>query len=273
MPLRIFTLLCAVYFILIGTVFAGDFDADFDADFDDTFSDDDPASEILIADPLEPFNRGVFWINDKLYFYVLKPVAKGYRLVIPRPARVSVGNFFSNLASPIRAANSLLQLNFRGFGTEVYRFVINTTFGIGGLFDPAKSVAGVNKSSEDFGQTLGYYHIGPGFYLVLPIVGPSSLRDAAGTFVDSYGDPLRYADLSTKEYLAIKLLDAVNRLSLDQDTYEGIVADSLDPYLFIRSAYAQLRKAQIGDSTYDMNMFEAPVFDNQLLDPIDWFGL
>jgi phospholipid-binding lipoprotein MlaA len=296
--LRIFTLLFAGYFTLMGSVLAAtspavgesqnvaaavstgaqdgtsadDFDADFDADFADDFDNSSTTPERLIADPLEPFNRGVFWVNDKLYFYFFKPVARGYRLILPRPARVSVSNFFSNLATPIRAGNALLQLKFRSFGTELYRFVINTTFGIGGLFDPAANIGGVRKTPKDFGQTLGYYHVGPGFYLVLPIVGPSSLRDATGAFVDSFADPLRRANLNTRDYLAIKFLDAENRLSLDQDTYEGIVSDSLDPYLFIRSAYAQLRQAQISQNSYDMKMFEEPVFDTQGLDPLEWIG-
>ncbi len=297
--LRIFTILFSVYLTLVSAAFAApgqpasedpqnvvasaaaasldadfdaDLDADFDADFDDAFDNDAAVPEQLIADPLEPFNRGVFWINDKLYFYLFKPVARGYRVVLPQPARTSVGNFFSNLATPIRAGNALLQLQFRSFGTEIYRFVINTTFGIGGLFDPAAGIGGVKKTSKDFGQTLGHYHVGPGFYLVLPIVGPSSLRDATGSFVDSFADPLRYANLRTREYLAIKFWEATNRLSLDKDTYEGIVADSLDPYLFTRSAYAQLRQAKISQSSYDMNMFEEPVFDTQSLDPLQWLG-
>lgn len=245
-------------------------DEDFDADFGDGFSD---APEQLIYDPLEPMNRGVFWVNDKLYFYLFKPVAKGYRLILPRPARVSVGNFFSNLAAPIRAGNALLQLKFRDFGTELYRFVINSTFGVLGFFDPAESVAGVKPSVEDFGQTLGSYGFGHGFYLVLPIVGPSSVRDGVGNFVDSFADPLRYADLRSIEYLGVKVYDATNRLSLDRDTYEGIVRDSLDPYLFIRAAYAQRRKAQVGEETYNINLFDRPLFDSDLLNPFDWFGL
>jgi phospholipid-binding lipoprotein MlaA len=247
---------------------AGD---DFDAAFGDEFNNNKPPRK-LIADPLEPINRGVFWVNDKLYFYLFKPVAKGYRLVIPRPARVSVSNVFSNLATPIRAGNALLQLKYRDFGTEIYRFVINTTFGIGGLFDPAESVAGVKPRIEDFGQTLGYYGAGHGFYLVLPVVGPSSLRDGMGSFVDSFADPFRYADLETEEYLWVKLLDATNRLSLDRDTYEGIVRDSIDPYLFIRTAYAQRRLAQVGENTYNINLFQGPLFDSDLLNPLDWFG-
>jgi phospholipid-binding lipoprotein MlaA len=265
MVLRVFILLFAGYFILAGSVLADDFDA--------AFGDDDPVvSEALISDPLQPLNRGIFWVNDKLYFYLFKPVAKGYRLVVPRPARVSVGNFFSNLATPVRAGNALLQFKFRDFGTETYRFVINTTFGIGGLFDPAESVAGVKRSVEDFGQTLGHYRVGHGFYLVLPIVGPSSLRDATGFFVDSFADPLRYANLDTDEYMGVKSLDSENRLSLDNDTYEGIVHDAIDPYSFIRAAYVQRRLAQVGKDTYNINIFEGPLFDSDLLNPFDWFG-
>ncbi|MBN1958794.1 MAG: VacJ family lipoprotein [Desulfuromonadales bacterium] len=246
-----------------------------DEAFDADFGDDLGAAEVpkkLISDPLEPLNRGVFWVNDKLYFYLFKPIARGYRLVVPRQARVSVGNVFSNIATPIRAGNALLQLKFRDFGTELYRFVINTTFGIGGLFDLAESVAGVKPVIEDFGQTLGYYGSGHGFYLVLPVVGPSSLRDGAGSFVDSFADPFRYADLETLEYFGIKFWDAENRLSLDRDTYEGIVRDSIDPYLFIRAAYAQRRLAQVGQNTYNINLFQNPLFDTDLFDPFDWFG-
>lgn len=246
-------------------------DADFDADFGDDFSDSGLSGK-LINDPFESVNRGIFWVNDKLYFYAIKPVARGYRFVVPRTARVSVGHFFSNLAAPIRVGNALLQLKFRDFGTEIYRFVINTTFGIGGLFDPAESIAGVKPANEDFGQTLGTYGAGHGFYLVLPIVGPSSLRDGVGSFADSFADPLRYADLETMELMGVNLFKVTNRLSLDRDTYEGIVHDSIDPYLFIRAAYAQKRKAQVGKNTYNINLFQGPLFDSDLLDPFEWFG-
>ncbi|MEE4253646.1 MAG: VacJ family lipoprotein [Desulfuromusa sp.] len=268
MLFRIFTCCFLGYFLLAGVVVADDFDAE----FGDEFSDGPVVTEKLIADPLQPLNRGTFWVNDKLYFYLFKPVARGYRQVLPRPVRVSVGNFFNNLATPIRAGNALLQCKFRDVGTETYRFVINSTFGVVGLFDPADSVAGVKKTVEDFGQTLGHYGFGHGFYLVLPIVGPSSLRDATGVFVDSYADPLRYSHLETTENLGIKILDAENRLSLDRETYEGIVRDSIDPYLFIRAAYVQRRLAQVGKDTYNVNIFEGPLFDTDLLDPFDWFG-
>ncbi len=248
-------------------------DDDFDAAFDDDFSDADESSHTLIADPLELINRGTFWFNDKVYFYILKPVIKGYRWVAPRPVRISVKNVFSNLITPVRAANCLLQLNPRGFGTEVYRFVINSTFGIAGLFDPAASIAGVDKSVEDFGQTLGFYGLGHGFYLVLPFIGPSSLRDTVGSFADSYIDPLRYVGLDTYGLLIVRSVDSTTRLSLGRDVYDGIVKDSLDPYLFIRAAYVQRRLAQVGENVYNSNILQGPLFDADLLNPFDWFGL
>ena len=246
--------------------------AGFDSAFEDFQSPSGDAPEQLINDPFETVNRGVFWVNDKLYFYLFKPIAKGFRLVLPRPARASVRNFFSNLTTPIRLGNTLLQFKFRDFGTELYRFVINSTFGVLGFFDPADSVAGVKKVSEDFGQTLGFYGFGHGFYLVLPVVGPTSLRDASGNFIDSFVDPIRYADMETLEYLGVRWFDVENRLSLDPDTYEGIIQDSLDPYLFLRSAYAQRRMAQVGKGSYNLNIFQGPLFDSDMLNPFEWFG-
>ena len=268
MSIRIAILIFVGYFFFAGSVLADDFDAD----FGDDFADETVVSAPLIADPLQSLNRGTFWVNDKLYFYLFKPAANGYSYVTPRPVRVSVKNFFSNLAAPIRAGNCLLQFKFRDFGTEIYRFVINTTFGVLGFFDPAKSVAGVDKSVEDFGQTLSFYGVGHGFYLVLPIVGPSSLRDVSGNFVDYFADAFRYTNLTSAEILGLILIDAENRLSLDRDTYEGIVHDSLDPYLFVRAAYVQRRSAQVGDDTFNTNILDAPVFDLDFLNSFEWFG-
>ncbi len=244
------------------------FDSDFDKDFDDW---DAPVK--LIADPFEPINRGMFWVNDKLYFYLFKPLARGYGAIVPRPARVSVSNFFNNVTTPVRVANALLQLNLTNVGTETYRFIVNSTIGIAGLFDPATSVAEVRRAPADFGQTLGKYGFGHGFYVVLPVVGPSSLRDGTGTFVDSYADPVRYAGLATEDLLLVRVFDSTNRLSLDRDTYEGIKRDALDPYLFIRTAYAQRRLAQIGEPVYNLNILQAPVFDNEFFNPVEWFNL
>jgi phospholipid-binding lipoprotein MlaA len=222
-----------------------DFDAEFDDDFDDDFDDESEAQpRPLIADPLEPWNRGVFLVNDKLYFYLFKPVARGYR-VVPRPVRTSIGNFFSNLSTPVRAVNALLQLKVRDVGTELGRLAVNSTIGWGGLFDPAGYSLRWKKKSEDFGQTLGFYGVKSGWYLVLPIFGPSSVRDGAGLVVDQFLDPLLYADIKVREYYSLRALERVNALSLDADSYEKFKRDALDPYLFIRAAYAQHRLANI----------------------------
>ncbi len=209
-----------------------------DADFDDE-------EYIEVADPLEPINRGVFWFNDKLYFYLLKPVAKAFR-VVPEPVRISLGNFFSNIATPIRFVNSVLQLKFNDAGTELGRFAINTTVGVLGLFDPARDHMDLRKKDEDTGQTFGHYGAGPGFYVVLPVLGPSSLRDGIGLIGDTVLDPVHFY-LEDRDYYVTKTVDVVNRVSLDKDTYESIVKDNLDPYLFVRDAYIQHRAGKIAD--------------------------
>jgi len=223
---------------------------------DDFFAEDDIFGEdeedftdgefeaIEINDPIEPFNRGMFWVNDKLYFYLFKPIARGYR-VVPEPARQSVANFFSNLATPVRFVNSLLQLKFADAGTELGRLVINSTIGIGGLFDPAKKHFGMRKKDEDLGQTLGSYGVGNGFYIVWPILGPSSARDTVGMAGDFFLDPMLYIDMKMWERVALKGLDKETKLSLDKDTYESIKRQALDPYLDVRNSYAQHRAGKV----------------------------
>lgn len=197
-----------------------------------------------VFDPIEPFNRGMFWFNDKLYFYLLKPIARGYR-VVPEPARESVSNFFSNLGTPVRFANSLLQLKMEDAGTELGRLVINSTLGIGGLFDPAKAWFDLERKEEDFGQTLGNYGVGSGFYIVWPLFGPSNTRDTVGMVGDFFLDPLHYIEMKPVERVGLTALDKETDLSLDKDTYEGIKQEALDPYLFVRNAYEQYRDGKI----------------------------
>lgn len=221
------------------------FDADFDEDFGSEF-EDEKTDTPLISDPFEGYNRGVFWFNDKLYFYLFKPVVRVYR-VVPHPVRNSIGNFFSNLSSPISIANAILQLKPTDATLGFSRLLINTTIGLGGLFDPADHWVGIPEKKEDFGQTLGRYGVGQGPYFVLPIFGPSSIRDTTGHFADVFFDPLAYAgeSFSFWQYVGIKGLDFLNALSLDDDNYEKIKRDSLDPYLFMRAAYAQYRLAKV----------------------------
>ena len=205
-----------------------------------SFLDDD--IEILeVFDPLETFNRGMFWFNDKLYFYLMKPVAKVYRFVAPEPFRVAISHAFSNLATPVRMINAGLQGKFSEAGNELVRFGTNTTLGIGGLFDPAKEHFGLARKDEDAGQTMGHYGIGPGPYLVLPFIGPSSFRDGLGHMVDSPMDIMTHL-LEHQDYWGSLAFSAINTLSLNKDTYEDIKKDSLDPYLFVRDAWTQYRQ-------------------------------
>jgi len=210
---------------------------------DDEFEDEFAEDELDVYDPLETLNRGIFWVNDKLYFYLLKPIVKLYRYV-PEQVRVCTANFFSNLTSPIRIVNAALQFKLPDAGRQLARFTINSTLGVLGFFDPAKKYFALAAKEEDFGQTLGHYGIGPGLYLMLPFLGPSNLRDSVGLLVDFPLDPFPYI-LNDLEYLGVEAFDAINTLSLDENTYEAIKNEALDPYLFIRDAYFQFRAGKI----------------------------
>lgn len=213
-------------------------------DDDDFFSFDEDEEPIeSIADPLESFNRVMFSFNDSLYRSVLKPLAVGYR-VVPEPARISVANFINNLKTPVSSANALIQLDIENSASEFSRFLINSTIGIAGLFDPAKKM-GLLAEEEDFGQTLAHYGVGTGFYLVIPFVGSSSLRDGIGNLANNTTLNPLLSSLEAQDFLAIRLLDGETILSLDDDTYEAFYDSSIDPYIFFRSAYVQNRAGQI----------------------------
>jgi len=214
------------------TASGGDDDLDF-------LDDDDEILEVW--DPIEPFNRGMFWFNDKLYFWLMKPIARGYRWITPEPFRVAMGNVFNNFAAPVRIVNAGLQGKFDDAGNELVRFGTNSTIGILGMFDPSKEHFGIAQKNEDTGQTMGHYGIGPGPYLVIPFIGPSSARDGIGLVADSYMD-LTYHIWEHSDYWYAIAFRQLNKLALDKDTYEGIKKDALDPYLFVRDAWAQYRQ-------------------------------
>ena len=200
---------------------------------------------ITIADPLEGYNRVMFQFNDKLYFWVLKPVAQGYREIVPEAPRVSVNNFFTNLAFPIRFLNNLLQADFSGAVAEAGRFVVNTVWGIGGLMDPASSKQlDIPKHDPDLGQTLGMYGVGQGFYFIWPFLGPSSARDSLQIVSDYFLYPVSYinpwyASTGTRVY------QEVNRTSLTIGDYESLKEAAIDPYVALRDAYAQYRQKKV----------------------------
>ena len=213
----------------------------YEEDEDTDYMEDE---EDKIADPIEGFNRVMFHINDKLYFWFLKPVAKGYSKIMPERIRIGIRNMFNNLRFPIRVVNNLLQLKGREAFNEYSRFGLNSSLGLLGFFDIAKNQAGVPAHDEDFGQTLGKWGLGPGFYITWPILGPSSLRDTFGFVGDYFLDPVTYVE-PTIDRIAITAGDKINRTSLVIGDYEEIKKDALDPYLAIRDIYHQYRQSKI----------------------------
>jgi len=200
-----------------------------------------------IADPLEPLNRVIFEINDKLYFIVLRPVATGYSFIVPEPTREAIGNFFTNLGYPIRLVSSLLQGKGEKAWLETQKFLVNTTGGLLGFINLAEiSDDKFQISGEDLGQTFGYWGAGHGFYLVLPVFGPSSLRDGLGRVGDYFIDPLNY--LEPEEYRwGLTAVDVINSESLRLGDYEDIREAAIDPYTAFKDLYVQYRKAQVED--------------------------
>ncbi|MCF8027644.1 MAG: VacJ family lipoprotein [Desulfobacteraceae bacterium] len=193
------------------------------------------------ADPLSGYNRWMTGVNDKLYFWVLKPAATGYAKVTPAVARRSVGRFFKNLGYPLRFVNNLLQLKIRRAGVETARFVVNTTVGVAGFADPARWWMDLEAYPEDFGQTLGHYGVGGGWHLVLPVLGPSNLRDAVSKVPDRFLNPVAYVE-PTEVAIAISAYDRINYTSLHLGEYEQLKQDAVDWYIFLRNAYEQNRE-------------------------------
>ncbi len=212
----------------------------------DAFASEEPIR--TIADPFEPINRLFFHVNDKLYFWVLKPIASAYRSLFPSPARVGVRNFFSNTTTPIRVANCLLQFKFKRAGIETVRFVVNTSIGFVGLVDVAKKEWDLKKQEEDFGQTLGFYGIGPVFYINWPIFGPSSLRDTTGSVGDFFLNPRNYlVEFPVLVSVGVGAYERVNNTSLTIGEYEALREAALDPYIAMRDAYHQFRQSKIAE--------------------------
>ena len=202
---------------------------------------EDEAEEIdSIHDPLEPMNRAFFQFNDKVYFWVLKPVTTGYGKVVPQFGRVCIRNFFSNLVMPVRAVSCLLQGKFESLGIELVRFVVNTSAGFLGFQDVAKQALDFPVQDEDLGQVFAFYGIGPGFYIDLPFLGPYSIRDAVGWGGGLFLNPLNYA-VDFWPNVGVRTYDIVNNTSLRIGDYEDMKEAALDPYVAMRDAYYQYR--------------------------------
>jgi phospholipid-binding lipoprotein MlaA len=215
-------------------------------------------------DPLEGVNRTIFTFNDTVDRYTFKPVAEGYQWAVPQPVRSGITNVFSNVGDVYTAVNELLQLKVADALSDVMRVVINTVWGVGGLFDIA-SQAKLPKHQEDFGQTLGHYGVPAGPYLVLPLLGPSDVRDGFGTLVDFQLDPTSYINpVSIRNYVfVVRLINARANLLGASDLLTNA---ALDKYSFVRDAYVQRRAYLL----HDGNSNALPSYDD--VGPTDGAG-
>ena len=201
-----------------------------------------------IQDPLEKINRPIHSFNMGFDRFLFRPIAKGYEVVTPDPVQTGINNFFVNLRSPLELINNLLQGKFKGAGVTTGRAIINTTLGLGGLFDPATH-AGLKRHEEDFGQTLAVWRMPHGPYIVIPFLGPSTPRDAIGLFGDAYASllidrGLAIDDSSVRDKLLILRLIDIRSQFLERDK---ALREAFDSYAFLRDVYLQRRQYLIFD--------------------------
>ena len=216
---------------------------DFEDDWDD-FDDDLSASSYW--DPFEGVNRAIFTFNDGVYGYVLRPIAKGYTAVVPNVVSDGISNFFYNLKYPVRAVNQVLQGKFEASLKETGMFLVNTTYGLAGFIDRSEAFPGLVVPPEDFGQTLGFWGFGNGPYLVLPILGPSSVRDGVGRAGDYFLYPPNYlgywqweADWSASG------VETINSVPGIIDIYDAVTSSALDKYSAVKDGYLQRREKMV----------------------------
>ena len=219
-----------------------DIDKFSDEDFiDEEFEED----EIQMADPISLWNRAMFHFNDKLYFWALKPVSQIYKAVAPDFFRIGVKNFFRNITTPVRLVNCILQWKGQAAQIEFSRFMVNTTIGVLGLGNPADKYSELNSpDEEDLGQTLAKYGLGNGFYIVWPILGPSTLRDSIGLAGDWFLNPINYVE-PTEASWGISAFDKINRTSFRIGEYESLKEAAIDPYTALQDIYLQFREKKI----------------------------
>lgn len=222
------------------------------ADFlsDEFYQDDEGAAEIY--DPFEPLNRGIFNFNDKMYLWVMEPVASMYSRVVPLDLRGCIHNFFWNLAEPVRFVNTVLQGRFTDAGRVLLRFAVNSTVGVYGLGDPAEREFALPHVRATLGGTLARWGLGDGFYMVVPLHGPSTLRDFTGTIIDGLGMTPYYTwtdDLYVQGLIYVG--KETNSLSMHLGEYEKLKNVLFDPYLSFRNGYMQLRREKSEFRTSD----------------------
>lgn len=215
------------------------------SDTDDFLDEEDTESSQEIPDPLYYWNKGMFLFNDRLYFWIFKPVSLKYKEITPEPVRSGLKNFFENLKTPIRFINCILQGKIQAAGTELARLIINSTAGVGGFMDAASQIPELNRTAdEDLGQTLGVYGIGHGIYIVWPFLGPSSLRDSVRIIEGRFLEPINYVD-PTEFVIGLRLVEKINDQSYHIGDYESLIQAAIDPYAAVKNAYFQYRNAKI----------------------------
>jgi phospholipid-binding lipoprotein MlaA len=221
-----------------------EYDDEYD-EYEDEYADEEDVE--LIPDPWVEMNRGLLTFNDRLYFWLLKPVARGYGFIIPEELRQAIRNAFYNIRFPVRFINCLLQGKVRKSGYEFGQFFINTTAGCLGLLNPAANYPHLQPSREDLGQTFAVWGFGNGAYLMLPFLGPASLRDGLGRLGDIFIDPIWWVPVDIWTSVAIRAGEAVNDTSMRIGEYEALKEAALDPYVMIRNAYVQNRNKLIAE--------------------------
>lgn len=210
--------------------------------------------EADLFDPLSGYNNFMTNINDKFYVYLLRPTAVGYGYVVPKVARTGISNFFENLFFPVRFVNNLLQLKFQNSFEEFERFALNSTIGILGFMDVAKDEFDIHPHNEDLGQTFGHYGMGNGFHIVLPLLGPSNLRDLVGILGDTWVSPINYIEArdynmwdNQEQALYATGLNIINKTSLNIENIDTLRKDAIDLYPLMRSVYESRRNKLISE--------------------------
>ncbi len=208
---------------------------------------DDDCDPVVVADPLEALNRATFLLNHGVYTVVLRPVSKGYKWAVPKLVRDGVHNAYENVTTPVRFTNHALQGKFDRAGKEMGKFAVNSVVGVGGLWKPSQKIPALaNVPRADTGQTFAKWGIGSGPYLVLPIIGPSTVRDTVGIAGDAVLNPVNWVSFifgGATWTVAISTPDTVRSLPPRMDQYDAATKDALDRYLAARTAYIQYRKA------------------------------
>jgi len=230
-----------------GAISSLSYDPDDDFDVDDEW---DEYEDYSVTDPYEKYNRKMFNFNDKIYRYIFSPMAKGYDFLFPKKVQSSFNNIIRFVSTPKRFFNNLFQKKFKSSWIEFERLLINATVGIGGLFDPADHFFHLEQQTEDFGQTLGYYGVDPGPYIIWPIIGPSTRRDTIGLAGDTAFNVFFWFAIYDVEpedaFRAFQAAKRVNNYTYNiRSNYERITESAIDPYIALQHAYIQNRAKNI----------------------------